>query len=162
LEDVLKAHWPVLAAIDFTTVEVWTRHGLVTFYILFVMELATRRVHCAGVSPNPDDHCMKQMARNLTAADEGFLAGKRYVLIDRDSKFSESFRTTLCNAGVNSVRLPPRSPNLNFHLERFWRSLREECLDRIIFFGEDMLRRSLREYVNHFHARGIIRGWAIA
>jgi transposase InsO family protein len=93
------------------------------------MELATRRVHCAGVSPDPDDRWMKQMARNLTAANEEFLVGKRYVLMDRDSKFSEAFRTTLCNAGVKSVRLPPRSPNLNAHLERFWRSLREECLD---------------------------------
>jgi putative transposase len=147
----LKAHWQVLAAIDFTTVEIWTRHGLITFYILFVMELATRRVHFAGVSPSPDDRWMKQMARNLTAAEEGFLAGKRYVLMDRDSKFSEAFRTTLFNAGVKSVRLPPRSPNLNAYLERFWRSLREECLDRMIFFGEDMLRRALMEYVSHFH-----------
>ena len=139
----------MLAAIDFTTVEVWTRHGLVTFYILFVMELATRRVHFAGVSPNPDDRWMKQMARNLTAADEGFLAGNRYVLMDRDSKFSEAFRTTLLNANVKSVRLPPRSPNLNAYLERFWRSLREECLDRMIFFGEDRLRCALHDCPRH-------------
>jgi transposase InsO family protein len=124
----LKAHWEVLAAIDFTTVEVWTRQGLVTFYILVVMELATRRVHFAGVSPNPDERWMKQLARNLTDADEGSLAGKGYVLMDRDSKFSTAFRTTLLNANVQSVRLPPQSPNLNAHLERFWRSLREECL----------------------------------
>jgi transposase InsO family protein len=94
---------------------------------------------------------MKQLARNLTAAEEGFLAGKGYVLMDRDSKFSEAFRTTLLNASVQSVRLPPQSPNLNAHLERFWRSLREECLDRMIFFGEDMLGRALTEYVGHFH-----------
>jgi hypothetical protein len=87
----LKAHWEVLAAVDFTTVEVWTKHGLVTFYILFVMELATRRVHFAGVSPSPDDRWMKQMARNLTAVDEGFLVGKRYVLMDRDTSSAQLF-----------------------------------------------------------------------
>ena len=71
--------------------------------------------------------------------------------MDRDSKFSAAFRTTLLNASVKCVRLPPQSPNLNAHLERFWRSLREECLDRLIFFGEEMLRRTIKEYVSHFH-----------
>jgi hypothetical protein len=64
----LKAHWQVLAAVDFTTIEVWSSRGLVTCYLLFVMELATRRVHFAGVTPSPDDTWMKQIARNLTAA----------------------------------------------------------------------------------------------
>jgi transposase InsO family protein len=147
----LKAHWDVLAAVDFTTVEVWSKHGLVTFYLLFAMELASRRVHFAGVTPAPDDHWMKQVARNLTVEDGGFLLGKRYLLMDRDSKFSAAFRLVLANAGVNSVRLPPQSPNLNAHLERFWRSLREECVDRLIFFGEEALRRAIREFVIHFH-----------
>jgi putative transposase len=147
----LQAHWEVLAAIDFTTVEVWTKNGLVTFYLLFVMELATRRVHCAGVTASPDDRWMKQIARNLTAADEGFLLGKRHVLMDRDTKFSKAFRGILSGAGVKSVRLPPQSPNLNAHLERFWRSLRQECLNRMIFFGEDRLRRAVHSYVSHYH-----------
>jgi putative transposase len=142
----LQAHWEVLAAVDFTTVEVWTKNGLVTFYLLFVMELATRRVYFAGVTASPDDRWMKQIARNLTAADEGFLLGKRYLLMDRDTKFSEAFRGILSGAGVKSVRLPPQSPNLNAHLERFWKSLREECLDRMIFFGEDMSRRAVHSY----------------
>ena len=146
----LQAHWEVLAAIDFTTIEVWTKNGLVTFYVLFVMELATRRVHFAGATASPDDWWMKQMARNLTGGDEGFLVGKRYVLMDRDTKFSEAFRGILQEAGVKPVRLPPRSPNLNAHLERFWRSLREECVDRMIFFGENALRQAVREFVTHF------------
>ena len=94
---------------------------------------------------------MKQMARNLTAADDGFLYGKRYLLMDRDSKFSAAFRQILSEAGTEPVRLPPRSPNLNAHIERFWRSLREECTDRMIFFGEAMLRRSVPEFVRHYH-----------
>jgi putative transposase len=147
----LKAHWDVLAAVDFTTVEIWSTKGLVTIYLLVVMELANRRVHFAGTSTNPDDQWMKQMARNLTAADDGFLLGKRYLLMDRDSKFSEGFRAMLGDAGVRPVRLPPRSPNLNAHMERFWRSLRQECLDRMIFFGEDMLRRAVHSYLDHYH-----------
>ena len=146
----LKAHRDVLAAVDFTTVEVWSKRGLVTCYLLFVMELATRRVHFAGVTPNPNDCWMQQIARNLTAVDTGFLLGKRYLLMDRDSKFSAGFRRILVDAGVNPLRLPPRSPNLNAHLERFWRSLREECLDRMIFFGETSLRRAVQEFVSHF------------
>jgi len=115
------------------------------------MELATRRVHFAGCTPNPDEFWMKQLARNLTAADEGFLLGKRYLLMDRDSKFSAAFRGMLADAGTTAIRLPPRSPNLNAHLERFWRSLREECLGRMIFFGESALRRAVQEFVRHYH-----------
>lgn len=147
----LQAHWEVLAAIDFTTIEVWSSKGLVTYYLLFVMELATRRVQFAGVTPNPDEPWMKQIARNLTAAEEGFLLGKRYILMDRDSKFSAAFRALLRDAGVKPVRLPARSPNLNAQLERFWGSLRAECLDRLIFFGEEMLRRAVLAFVGHYH-----------
>ena len=156
----LKSHWDVLAATDFTTVEVWTPKGLVTFYLLFVMELATRRVHSAGITTNPDETWMKQMARNLTAADDGFLCGKRYLLMDRDSKFSAAFRQILSDAGTEPVRLPPRSPNLNAHIERFWRSLREECTDRMIFFGEAMLRRSVLDFVRHYHGERNHQGLA--
>ena len=147
----LKSHWDVLAAVDFTTVEVWTKNGLITFYLLVVMELVTRRVHFAGTTVSPDDLWMKQIARNLTGADDGFLLGKRYLLMDRDTKFSKGFRDILRDAGVKAVRLPPHSPNLNAQLERFWRSLKEECLDRMIFFGEAMLRRAVRSYVSHYH-----------
>jgi transposase InsO family protein len=103
---------------------------------------------------------MKQIARNLTAADDGFLLGKRYLLMDRETKFSEAFRGMLIAAGTRPVRLPPRSPNLNAHLERFWRSLGEECLGRMIFFGEDMLRRTIRAYVCHYHGERNHKGLA--
>ena len=102
----LKAHWDVLAAIDFTTIEVWTKRGLVTYYLLFVMELKTRRVHFAGCTPNPDGAWMKQIARELTNFQDGFLNGKRYLLMDRDSTFSAAFRGILQGEHVESVRLP--------------------------------------------------------
>jgi len=148
----LKAHWDVLAAIDFTTIEVWTRGGLVTFYLLFVMELKTRRVHLAGCTPHPNDVGMKQIARNLTDPMDGFLLGKRYVLMDRDGKFSPAFRDRLKDEGVRPLRLPAHSPDLNAYIERFMRSIKSECLARMVFFGENPLRRAIRTYLDHYHA----------
>jgi putative transposase len=147
----LEAHWGVLAAIDFTTIEVWTKTGLATFYMLFVMEIATRRIYFAGCTCNPDEDWMLQMGRNLTDSEDGFLKGKRYLLMDRDTKYSEAFQSILKGSGVDPVRLPPKSPNLNAHIERFMRSLKEECLERLILFGEDSLRNAVVEFLIHYH-----------
>jgi len=147
----IKSHWDVLAAIDFTTIEVWTKGGLVTYYLLFVMEVATRRVHFAGCTTNPHTAWMKQTARELTNFEDGFLNGKRYLLMDRDGKFCPAFKAMLENEGVNPVLLPPKSPNLNAHLERFFGSLKSECLERMIFFGEKSLRRAVDAYLDHYH-----------
>ena len=146
-----KSHWDVLAAIDFTTIEVWTKGGLVTYYLLFAMELSTRRVHLAACTRTLGDDFMKQIARNLTDPFDGFLKDKKYVLMDRDSNFSSAFRACLKNAGVKSVRLPAKSPNLNSHLERFHLSIKSECLERMIFFGEKSLRRAVNAYLDHYH-----------
>ena len=143
----LKSHWDVMAAIDFTSVEVWTRHGLVTFYLLFVMELKTRRVHFAGSTTSPGEDWLKQTARELTNHEDGFLKGKQYLIMDRDTKFCESFRAFLSNEDLEPVRLPPRSPTMNAHLERFFGSLKSECLDRLILFGEKAMRNSVNQYL---------------
>ena len=148
----LKAHWDVLAAIDFTTIEVWTRGGLVTYYLLFVMELKTRRVEFAGCTPHPNEAWMQQIARNLTDSCDGFLLGKRYVLMDRNGKFCPAFRTILKDEGAEPLLLPLRSPDLNAYIERFFRSLKTEALSRIIFFGEKSLRRAVASYLEHYHA----------
>jgi putative transposase len=148
----LKAHWDVLAAIDFTTIEVWTRGGLVTFYLLFVMELASRRVQLAGCTSHPTEAWMMQVGRNLTDPLDGFLRHKRYLLMDRDSKHCQAFRDMVEQAGPRCVRLPPRSPNLSAHLERFMRSIKEECLGRMILFGESSLRNAAQEFISHYHA----------
>jgi transposase InsO family protein len=148
----LAAQWDVLASVDFTTIEVLTKSGLLTFYLIFVMELATRRVQFAGCTANPDEAWMCQAARNLADAEDDFLRGKKYLLMDRDAKFSEAFRIILEQAGVEAVRLPARSPNLNPNLERFMRSIKEECLERMIFFGERSLRVAAAEFLSHFHA----------
>ena len=120
-------------------------------YVLFVIELRGRRVHFAGLTSGPDDAWIRQVGRNLTDPLDGFLCEKRFCLLDRDAKFTTAFRTLLAGAGIEPVRLPPRSPNLNTWIERFMRSIKSECLERMIFFGEDSLRRAVREYVAHYH-----------
>jgi putative transposase len=147
----LKMHWEVLAATDFFTVEVATWHGLVTYYVLVVMELATRRVHIAGITPHPTAAFMQQCARQLTDPFDGFLLGKRYLLHDRDTKFTQAFDGLLKASGVESVVLPPRSPNLNAHCERFVRSIKEEALERMVMLGERALYHVIHQYLAHYH-----------
>lgn len=147
----LKAHWRALAASDFFTVEVWGWTGLIPVYVLFVIDLATRRVAICGTTTNPNETWMMQIFRNLLDSETGALCGKRYLIVDRDTKYSSNFRQALGREGVDVIRLPPRSPNLNAHAERFVRSVRQECLAKLIPIGTAMLRRSLREYVEHYH-----------
>ena len=125
--------------------------GLATYYLMFVMELSTRRVRFAGCTTNPDEGWVLQVARNLTDAEEGFLRGKKYLLMDRDAKFSEAFRVILQESGVKAVRLPPCSPDLNANLEHFMRSVKGECLERMVFFGERSLQVAVAEFLSHFH-----------
>ena len=95
---------------------------------------------------------MEQMARNVTDESTGCLREIRYVLQDRDTKFCASFESILSAAGVKALKLPARSPNLNAFAERWVRSAKEECLSKLILFGESSLKRALTEFVEHFHA----------
>src|SRR6266568_3931082 len=147
----LKLHWEVLAATDFFTVEVATWHGLVTYYVLVVMELATRRVQIAGITPHPTAAFMPQCARQLTDPFDGFLLGKRYLIHDRDTKFTQAFDALLKDSGVKPLLLPPRSPNLNAHCERFIRSIKEEALERMVMLGERTLHHAIHQYLTHYH-----------
>jgi putative transposase len=144
----LKAHWKAIAASDFFTVEVWSWQGLMTHYVLFVIELATRRVVICGITTNPNEAWMLQAARNLLDIPSGLLLGNRHLIVDRDTKYSAAFRAFLAREGVEVIRLPPRSPNLNAFAERFVRSVKSECLAKIIPMGTPMLRRALREYIS--------------
>ena len=120
----LKAHWEYFAAIDFLTVEVSMLGDLVTYYVLIVIELSTRRVQVAGITPTPDSAFVMQVGRNLTDPFDGFLLAERFLIMDRDKKFTEGFRRLLDDAGTRTVRLPPRSPNLNAYIERFILSIK--------------------------------------
>ena len=93
---------------------------------------------------------MQQVGRNLTDCVDGFFRLSTHVILDRDTKHLP-LRQILKSSNIELVVLPPKSPNLNAHLERFMRSLKSECLDRVIFFGEASLRRALREFAEHFH-----------
>lgn len=94
---------------------------------------------------------MKQIARNLTDCDDGFFLGTRFVIMDRDARFSEAFRGVLACGGVTPIRLPARSPNLSAYMERFFHSLKNECLDRMVFLGEKSVRVAVQEFVEHYH-----------
>jgi len=121
----------VLAATDFFTVEVLSWRGLVTYYVLFFVELESRRVWLGGITQHPDACWMQQVARNATMEDSGPLNGRRYLRHDRDRKFCREFRETLAAGGVQCTPIPARSPNLNAHAERWVRSIKEECLWRV-------------------------------
>lgn len=155
----LRAHWGRVAAMDFLTAEVWTPRGLETQHVLFAIDLATRRVDVAGITPHPTEAFMAQVARNLTDPGDGFLRGKRALIIDRDSKFTDGFRETIRQAGVRVVLTPYMAPNANAFAERFVLSVKSECLERMIFFGRRRLRRAVGEYIAHYngerHHQGI-------
>jgi len=119
--------------------------------VLFFMELSTRKVQIAGIASSANGLWMSQIARNLTDAEEGILMGKRYLIHDRDPLFTAEFLKMVTNTGVEPVKLPPRSPNLNAHAERFVRSIKESCLDRLILFGEGSLRTAIQNFVTHHH-----------
>jgi hypothetical protein len=150
-KEFLRSHFAVLAAADFFSVEVWTTMGLVRYHVFFVIRLATRQVQIVGIIPEPHGEWMKQMARNLTDGLEGFLAGCRYLIHDRSSLFTPEFVMILGGTGIESVRLPARSPNLNAFAERYVRTIKEGCLDRMILVGEESLHRAIREFVLHYH-----------
>jgi putative transposase len=147
----LTLHGEVLAATDFFTVEVATWRGLVTYYVLLVMELSTRRVHLAGITSPPTDLFMTHGARQLMEPCDGCLLGKRYRLHARDEKFVPGFDRMRRASGVEPVVLPPRSPHLNAHGERFVRSLRQEALHQMLVIGEMSLRRVIQSDVTHSH-----------
>jgi putative transposase len=124
----------------------WRR--LVTFYTVFAIDLATRRVQILGSTSHPDEALMLQVVRNLTPAEAGTC---RVLICDRDAKWSQSIRARLQDAGLRVIQTPYRAPNANAYAERFVRSIKEECLDRLIPFGERYLRRAVAEFVAHYH-----------
>ena len=147
----LNLRWQVLAATDFFTVEVATWHGLVTYSVLVVMELRTRRVQVAGITPHPTAAFMQQCARQLTDPFDGVLLGTQYLMHDRDTKFTQAFDGLLKGGGIESLLLPPHSPNLHAHCERFVRSIKEEALAQMIMLGERALSYTIQQYLAHYH-----------
>jgi transposase InsO family protein len=94
---------------------------------------------------------MIQIARNVTNFEDRFLHGTQHLILDRDTKYTEEFRNVLVREGIHLIRLPPRSPNLNAFAERFVRSIKSECLNRMIFFGQASLQHAVLHYMMHYH-----------
>jgi putative transposase len=150
-KEFLTRHWEQIVASDFFfTIEVWTTTGLKRFMVLFFMELSTRRVEIAGVASKANGLWMTQIARNVTDEIDGFIKGKRYLIHDRDPLYTQEFLGTLTQE-TGSVKLPPRSLNLNAYSERFVRTIKESCLEQMILFGEDPLRNSIHQFLDHYH-----------
>jgi len=127
-------------------------HGLVRYSVLFVIDPKTRCVQLAGIAHDPHGAWMEQVARNLTDAVAGSLRNARYLIHDRDPLFTQAFAEILRAAGVKTVKLPARSPNLTAFAERFVLSVRTECLRRVIPLSERHLRTILTEFLIHCHS----------
>jgi putative transposase len=150
-KEFIRPPLDVFVATDFFTAEVWTLGGRVTYDVLFFLHLGSRKVHMASVTPHPNEQWMRQMARNVTMEQWGFLSPGPYLIHDRDGTYCPAFQHIIDAAGVKRVPLPPRSPNLNAYAGHWVRLVKEECLSRMILFGDVALCRALHEYVEHYH-----------
>ena len=147
----LASHWESIAACDFFSIEAWGLKGLTRYLVFFVIDISTRRVHIAGIHCDPCETQMLQWARNLTDAQDGFLKGKRILIHDRDPLFTKKFQQTLRMAGVRCLKMPRWSPNLNSFSESWVRSVKRECMDKIVFFSERQIRYVVEQYVEHYN-----------
>ncbi len=144
--EFLRAQAATIVACDFFCVETAL---LRRYYVLFFIELKTRRVQLAGVTANPGGRWVTQQARNLSAS--GALDDVKFLIRDRDAKFVAGFDEVFRTDGVNVVQTPFRSPQANAHAERFVRTVRTECLDWLLILGPRHLDRVLRVYVEHYN-----------
>jgi len=149
--EFLRSHWESLAAIDFFTTEIYTWLGLTRYMVLVTIDYATRRVEVVGIIQQAYGEWMSQAARNLTDQLSGFLKDKRYLIHDRDPLFTKEFRGILRSSGIKPIRTLPMAPHLNCMVERFIRSIKSECLHRMLIFGERHLEYVIREYMAHYH-----------
>lgn len=149
--EFLKAHWESLAAIDFFTKEVYTLSGLTCYRVLVSIHYATRKVEVVGIIQQAHGQWMRQKAKLLTDHFSGFLKDKKYLIHDRDPLFTQEFREILTAAGVRPIRTLPMAPHLNCIVERFMRSIKSECLDRMLIFGERHLEYVIAQSMEHYH-----------
>jgi putative transposase len=151
-DEFIKMHAKTLWACDFFSKKVWTLGGLVECFVLFFIQPGTRQVHIAGITANPNGDWMAQQARNLCMFFDDQPEAARYLVCDRDTKFTEQFREILKSDGVKVVQTAVRAPNQNAYAERFVQTIKTECLDLFVVLGEKHLRHIIGEYVAHYHA----------
>lgn len=149
--EFIKTHWQSLSACDFFTTEIYTVKGLTRYMVFVVIDYATRKVEIAGIVEQAYGDWMKQVAKNLTDPFCGFLKDKKYLIRDRDPLYTEVFIEMLKAGGVKSIKSMPLAPNFSPFVERFIRSIKSECLDRMLIFGEAHLRYCIEQYIEHYH-----------
>jgi putative transposase len=150
--EFIKSHWEVLTACDFFTIELLVGRKLVRCTVFFVIELATRKVFYAPIKLQPDGPYMKQVAKLLVDSEDGFLQGKRYLIHDRDPLYrTDGFHGILRASGIEPVKLPARSPNLNSYAERYVKSVKSECLDHLILSSVSQLEYAITQYSEYYH-----------
>jgi len=154
----LRSHWETLYACDFFSVETLGALGTARFMVFFVMELKSRAVHIAGIRIDPDGAWMVQVASNLLDPVDGFLRKATHLIHDRDPLFTAPWTKLLESGGVKCVPIPAKSPNCNPHAERVVRTVRNECLDHFVVFGERHLRHLLSKFVAHYHSERYHQG----
>ncbi len=150
--EFLRSHWDVMTACDFFTIEFLIGRKLVRCTVFFVIEFSTRKVFFASIKLQPDGKYMQQVARIVTDCEDGFLKGKRYLIHDRDPLYrSEKFYDILQSSGIEPIKLPAKSPDLNSIAKRFVKSVKYECLNHLILSSVKQLEYTLKQYQLYYH-----------
>ena len=150
--EFLRSHWDVMTACDFFTIELLVGRKLIRCTVFFVIEFSSRKVFFAPIKPQPDGNYMRQVARILTDCEDGFLKGKSYLIHDRDPLYrSEGFHDLLKDSGVEPIKLPANSPDLNSIAERFVKTVKYECLNFLILSSVKQLEYALDQFQQYYH-----------
>ena len=146
----LASHKEVMAATDFCSVEILTQKGLVRCMILFFIDIASRRVEIAGIKANPDGAWMKQIARNITDYDNGFLKNTKYLVRDRDPLFTKDFDAIIESSGTEIIKASVCASDMNAYAERFVQTLKHECLNKMVFTSQQQLEYAISEFMTYY------------